>query len=211
MTRRFLTWLGGGAGATADGTGFNDWHLTVGARLSPTLLTLLVVAAVAALALSAFGVLRDRRPGAVRVIVLRAAALAACLLAALQPTMDLRQIVRLPNRVAVLVDASRSMDVRPPNGGPSRAQRAATLLHDATALREAWTRDGHRLDLYTFGEGLAVTQSSMERGWKWKTSSSTYLASSGVGLSRSTHRNRLVSLSRVGIKNISMFLLCSRP
>src|ERR1041385_6483329 len=51
----------------------------------------------------------------------------------------------------------------------------------------------------------------MDSGWKWKTSSSTYFVSSGVGLSRSTHRKRLVSVRRVGIKNISMFLLCNRP
>ena len=31
----------------------------------------------------------------------------------------------VPNRVAVLVDASRSMEVPPPDGGPSRAERAA--------------------------------------------------------------------------------------
>src|SRR5258706_9561955 len=63
----------------------------------------------------------------------------------------------------------------------------------------------------TLGEGLTATQSSIESGWKWNTSSSTNLVSSGAGLSRSTQRNRLVSLSSVGIRNFSMFLLCNRP
>src|SRR5215510_304378 len=63
----------------------------------------------------------------------------------------------------------------------------------------------------TFGEGLTVTQSSMDNGWKRNTSVRTYLVSSGVGFSKSTHRKRLVSLSSVGIRNISMSLLCNRP
>src|ERR1041385_2185364 len=63
----------------------------------------------------------------------------------------------------------------------------------------------------TLGDGLTATQSSMDNGWKWKTSSSTNLVSSGVALSRSTHRNKFVSVSKVGIRNISMFLLCKRP
>ena len=61
------------------------------------------------------------------------------------------------------------------------------------------------------GEGLTMTQSSMDRGWKWNTSSSTNLVSSGVGFSRSTQRNRFVSLKRVGIRNISTFRVCNRP
>src|SRR6266496_641111 len=51
----------------------------------------------------------------------------------------------------------------------------------------------------------------MESGWKWNKSSSTNLVSSGVGLSRSIQRNRFVSLNKVGIRNISMSLLCRRP
>src|SRR6266403_144429 len=63
----------------------------------------------------------------------------------------------------------------------------------------------------TFGEGLACKQSSIERGWKWKTLSRTSLASSVCGLSRSTQRKRLVSANSVGIRAISKFRLCNRP
>src|SRR5438270_4361550 len=63
----------------------------------------------------------------------------------------------------------------------------------------------------TFGEGLACKQSSIERGWKWKTFSRTSLASSLCGFSRSTHRKRFVSANSVGISGISRFRLCSRP
>lgn len=153
--KRLLDLLGltGGQGNDA-GRAFNDWHVAVGARLPHGATALLVVAAAVALALSATTVLRAHRRHAAYVLLLRAAALAACLMVALQPTLELRQIVRVPNRVAVLVDASRSMDVRPPDGGPSRAERAAALLSGPTSARAAWERDGHRVDIYTFGEGL---------------------------------------------------------
>jgi uncharacterized membrane protein len=133
---------------------FNDWHLASGAQLSRGALVALVAAAVLALGLSAVTLVRTRRPGWGLILALRAGALAACLGAALQPSVELREIVRVPNRVAVLVDASRSMEVRPPNGGPSRAERAAALLADPGGARAAWVRDGHRVDIYTFGAGL---------------------------------------------------------
>ena len=79
----------------------------------------------------------------------------ACLVTALQPTIELRQVTRLPNRVAVLVDASRSMEVRPPDGGPSRAERAAAMLERAAPRLAAWQQAGHEVDLYSFGENVS--------------------------------------------------------
>ncbi|MEP6652117.1 MAG: glutamine amidotransferase [Myxococcales bacterium] len=141
-------------GADSAAAEYNDWHFTIGARLPHGVVTLLIVGAAVALLLSAATVFRSRRRNAVPVLLLRTAALAASLMVALQPTLELRQIVRVPNRVAVLVDGSRSMDVRPPDGGPSRAERAAALLAGPGSTRARWERDGHRVDLYTFGEGL---------------------------------------------------------
>jgi hypothetical protein len=63
----------------------------------------------------------------------------------------------------------------------------------------------------TFGDGLIRTQSSMDSGWKWNNVSSTNFFSSSVGLSRSIQRKRFVSLSNVGIRNISMSRVCRRP
>ncbi len=149
--------LASGHGDSAGGhasRAFNDWHVVVGARLPHGAVAVLVGAAALALVLSAVTVIRARRRHGAPVLLLRAAALGASLAVALQPTLELRQIVRVPNRVAVLVDASRSMDVRPPDGGPSRAERAAKLLDGPSSERAAWERDGHRVDIYTFGEGL---------------------------------------------------------
>ena len=86
---------------------------------------------------------------------LRIAGVLACLLTALEPTVELRQVTRVPNRVAVLVDTSRSMEVRPPDGGRSRAERAAALLDRAAPELAALQRDGHDVDLYGFGENLS--------------------------------------------------------
>jgi uncharacterized membrane protein len=143
-------------GLSAGGT-FNDWHIVSGARLPRLALLAMVLGAVLALALSAITVIRARRAHAAVLITLRAAALAVCLGVALQPSLELRQIVRVPNRVAVLVDGSRSMEVTPPEGGPSRAARAAALLTGESSARARWERDGHRVDVYTFGEGLIPT------------------------------------------------------
>ena len=96
--------------------GFNDWRIGLGAVSSYGRggVALLVAAAVVAVALSAL-TLTDERPGrAILLLGLRIAGVLACLLTALEPTLELRQVTRVPNRVAVLVDASRSMEVRPP-------------------------------------------------------------------------------------------------
>jgi uncharacterized membrane protein len=137
-------------------TEFNDWRLTLGAtaRFGRLGVVLLVTAAVLAVAFSALSLVEERRGRGWLLLALRAAGVAACLVTALEPALELRQVSHVPNHVAVLVDASRSMEVRPPNGGPSRAERAAAIIDRAAQTFADWTRDGHRVDLYSFGESL---------------------------------------------------------
>ena len=117
---------------------------------------LLFVGAALAIALSMLSLAEERRGrGGSSCSALRVLGVLACLVTALQPTIELRQVTRLPNRVAVLVDASRSMEVRPPDGGPSRAERAAALLERAAPRLAAWQRAGHEVDVYTFGENVS--------------------------------------------------------
>ena len=78
-----------------------------------------------------------------------------CLATALEPTIEQRQVVHVPNHVAVVVDTSRSMEVRPPDGGPSRAERARALLERAAPSSRPGSATGHHVDLYSFGESLA--------------------------------------------------------
>jgi uncharacterized membrane protein len=136
---------------------FNDWRLTLGAgtHLGRLGVVLLMVVAVLAVAFSALSLIEERRGRGWLLLLLRTAGVGACLVTALEPAVELRQVSHVPNHVAVVVDTSRSMEVRPPDGGPSRAERAAALIDRAAPAFAAWERDGHRVDLYSFGEGLA--------------------------------------------------------
>ncbi len=137
-------------------SGYNDWRLTLGAaaHLGRAGVALLVAASAVAIALSALSLADERRPRGLLLFGLRVAGVLACLATALEPTVELRQVTHVPNRVAVLVDASRSMEVRPPDGGPSRADRAAALIDAAGPELAALQRDGHDVDLYTFADAL---------------------------------------------------------
>jgi uncharacterized membrane protein len=136
---------------------YNDWRIGLGvaSHFGRAAVALLVAAAALAVALSALALIEERRARGWLLLALRAAGVLACLVTALEPTVELRQVTRVPNRVAVLVDASRSMEVRPPDGGPSRAERAAALWDRAAPDIAAWQRDGHEVDLYTFGETVS--------------------------------------------------------
>ena len=120
------------------------WRSAPPAHLGRAGVALLVAGAAVAIALSALSLADERRGRGVLLFALRVAGVLACLMTALEPTIELRQVTRVPNRVAVLVDASRSMEVRPPDGGPSRAERAAALIDAAapelTALAAGRTR-----------------------------------------------------------------------
>jgi uncharacterized membrane protein len=142
--------------------GFNDWRIGLGAASSYGRggVVLLVSAAVVAVALSALTLTDERPARGIMLLGLRIAGVLACLLTALEPTLELRQVTRVPNRVAVLVDASRSMEVRPPDGGPSRAERAAALIDGAAPELAALQRAGHDVDLYTFGEAVSPATSA---------------------------------------------------
>src|SRR5688572_25522709 len=89
---------------------FTDWHLAIGSQLPRGVLVVVCAAAGCAIAFSAVSLFWERRRGrAALLLVLRTLAVAACLLVALQPILELGQVTRVPNHVAVLVDGSRSM------------------------------------------------------------------------------------------------------
>ncbi|HLL20492.1 MAG TPA: glutamine amidotransferase [Kofleriaceae bacterium] len=89
-------------------------------------------------------------------IGLRAAAAVGALVVFLQPAVELRQVAREPNRIAVLVDDSRSMALREQADGPTRIERVRGLLNNSKGTLEAWAAD-HKLDFYTFSETLGAT------------------------------------------------------
>jgi uncharacterized membrane protein len=135
---------------------FADWRMVIGSHLPRTVLIAVCAAAGFAIAFSAVSLYWERRRGrALALLALRALAVGVCLAVALQPALEFGQVTRVPNHVAVLVDASRSMAVRPPDQGRPRFERAALAVESARPLFERWEQDGHKVDLYTFGEALA--------------------------------------------------------
>jgi uncharacterized membrane protein len=89
-------------------------------------------------------------------IGLRAGAAVTALVVFLEPAVELRQVAREPNRIAILIDDSRSMALREDPRGPSRIERARRLLAASGDTLASWERD-HKIDYYTFGETVSAT------------------------------------------------------
>jgi uncharacterized membrane protein len=139
----------------AGGVTFDEWHLV-------TLQPWGRVGAIAAGAIAvvvlffAWRALRDEERWTRRWLLLglRAGAVVAALVLFFQPAVRLENVTRLPNHVAVVVDASESMALKEDPKGPSRAQRAADWLKRAHP-ELAKLSDQHRIDWYTFGDRLS--------------------------------------------------------
>ncbi|MBA3397699.1 MAG: hypothetical protein H0T89_34060 [Deltaproteobacteria bacterium] len=89
-------------------------------------------------------------------IGLRAGAAVAALVVFLQPAVELRQVAREPNRIAILIDDSRSMGLAEKPDGPTRIERVRQMLAASQEALAAWAVD-HKLDYYTFSETLSAT------------------------------------------------------
>jgi len=63
-------------------------------------------------------------------------------------------VAREPNRVAILVDDSRSMGLRETPKGPTRTERVRAMLDASSDALDAW-REHHQLDVYTFSDAVA--------------------------------------------------------
>ncbi len=92
-------------------------------------------------------------------IGLRAGAAVAALVVFLEPAVELRQVAREPNRIAILIDDSRSMGLAEEINGATRIERVRNLLARSASRLAAWERD-HKIDYYTFGETLSSTSLS---------------------------------------------------
>jgi len=114
-------------------------------------------AAVLAIAVLAWRATRGSGPvRRAAMIGLRVAAALVALTVFLQPAVELRQVAREPNRVAIVVDDSRSMALVDAPKGPSRTARVRALLDASTEALDAW-RQHHQLDVYTFSDALAAS------------------------------------------------------
>src|SRR5262245_22583939 len=74
----------------------------------------------------------------------------------LEPAVELRQVGREPNRIAVLIDVSKSMALAENPKGPSRIERVRRLIANSQTTLAAWERE-HKIDYYTFAETVSAT------------------------------------------------------
>ncbi len=86
----------------------------------------------------------------------RAGAAVVALVVFLEPAVELRQVAREPNRIAVLIDDSASMALAEDSAGPTRIERARRLIADSHSTLAAWETE-HKIDYYTFSETIVAT------------------------------------------------------
>jgi uncharacterized membrane protein len=147
-----IAWLAAAA-APAD-QAFNEHRWVVMAPWGQVGLLLGLAIGVATVAMSWLGNARLASPWRRALLLgLRSAAVACALVVFFEPAIELRQVAREANRVAVLVDDSRSMALIDRPGGPTRAARARAVLDASRATFERW-KGAHQVDLYTFADAV---------------------------------------------------------
>ncbi|MFW5878899.1 MAG: glutamine amidotransferase, partial [Myxococcota bacterium] len=111
---------------------FNDWQLAFLTPLPVWLLVLLVAGLVVAVVTAHLGLAGEtRRRRRLLLTGLRAVAAACALFLVLEPAIQLLQVHRIKNRVAVLLDTSGSMAL-PTEGEKTRLQSAQQLLEQSS-------------------------------------------------------------------------------
>jgi uncharacterized membrane protein len=131
--------------------GYNAWRFTSLAPWPRPALALLVALAILAVALAWRGLRAEPRPGRrAALVALRGASALIALFLLLEPAVRLLQTARVKNRLAILVDASRSMSFPVEPGGPTRAAAAADWVRahrgELEALSERVTLEWHVFD-----------------------------------------------------------------
>ena len=139
-----------------DGKEWNEWRFVLQAPWGRAGPWVALAVAVVIVVLSVRSTRGERSSGR-RVVLglLRAGSVACALLLLLQPAIQLENVTRLPNRVAVLVDGSASMGLEERPGAGSRAERAAKLVAKARPALAEW-RKLHHVELFTFAGAIGA-------------------------------------------------------
>lgn len=153
------------AAAAPEQADFNEQRWMLMAPWSRPAVILGCAGAALACALGVFTSKRARTPlERAAMIALRCGAALAALVLFLQPAVELRQVAREPNHLAVLVDESQSMGLAEARGGPRRIDRARALLDRSSEALAAW-QDRHRVEVFGFAEALETsTLEAVARG-----------------------------------------------
>lgn len=134
---------------------YDEWHLVSLAPWGRFAMAAALLCACTIIVLAWRALMLDERWGRRWILLaLRMGAVAAALVLFFEPAVRLQNVTRLPNHVAILVDASESMRLRAQPKGPSRAERAAAWLRAQSPALERLKRE-HVIDLYEFGDKLS--------------------------------------------------------
>ncbi|RVU48880.1 hypothetical protein EA187_05490 [Lujinxingia sediminis] len=87
---------------------------------------------------------------------LRASVFSLAVIMLLEPALDLKQVSRVKNHVAVLVDTSQTMSLNVAGEKQRRIDRARKALEDLRPTFEAHHED-HHFDIFTYGDTLTPT------------------------------------------------------
>lgn len=149
------------------GSEYNEWRLVLMAPFGwPG--RIFALGAAALVVLLAFRALRsDTRLRRYTLLGLRVGGLFSVLLLFFQPALKLRNVTRMPNHIAVLVDTSQSMQLAEDGSSETRASRVAALLKREESALARWqdsTTQRHIIDYYSFGERLQpITEETLRR------------------------------------------------
>ncbi|MGM0555407.1 MAG: glutamine amidotransferase [Myxococcota bacterium] len=139
--------------------GFDDYNagdLLLLGDWSPAWIALLVVLGIAVMAVSAYDL---RNLGAAKrwtLVALRSVVYALAVVLLLEPAIDLKNISKVKNEVAVIVDTSRSMRLKTADGGETRYDRARGALEDMKSVVEQ-TSDEHKFSFFSFDDSLEAS------------------------------------------------------
>ena len=84
----------------------------------------------------------------------------------LEPAIELRQVARDPNRVAIVIDRSQSMGLREDPAGDTRIERARAILDKSAATLDGW-QSKHEIDVYEFAEALVPSSRRTSARKRW--------------------------------------------
>lgn len=138
------------------GSDYNEWRLVLMAPFGWPGRIFALGAAVLILFLAFRALRTDTRVRRYTLLGLRLGGLLAVLMLFFQPAIKLRNVTRMPNHVAVLVDTSQSMQLAEDGSSETRAARVSALLKRQQSEIMRW-QDTHIVDYYTFGERLQPT------------------------------------------------------
>lgn len=144
---------------------YNEWSLLFLGGWGPGVLTLLVLLGLMVLGLSWYD-LRDMQPHRRwTLITLRVLVYLIAVALLLEPALELKNVTKVKNHIAILVDTSLSQSLKVADGQTKRIERATAYVRDELKSLLTTPNDDHIFDLYTFDSELTPTNySEVARG-----------------------------------------------